>query len=156
MRLFAVGGTLAVTLAFAISGCAPTEFAPSGADDGGAYSGSSSTSDTGDVPTAPEAPPIDVPAEPAPASFEIGSDFDQSCSVAWPSAPTVTTTSIQLTLSCSGVPSTYPLVIAVYPDPSLSITPSTGQLRVAGTIVDIGTSESGLVFLIVSARSITF
>lgn len=82
MRLFAVGGTLAVALAFAISGCAPTEFAPSGADDGGAYSGSSSTSDTGDVPTAPEAPPIDVPAEPAPASFEIGSDFDQSCSVA--------------------------------------------------------------------------
>ena len=104
-------------------------------------------------PAAPvaEAP---SPAQPAAASYEVGDPFDESCSVAWPSAPAVTATDIQITAQCSGVPGTYPLVLVVYPDPSLPITPSTGSFRVVGEVYGTATSQAGMPYLIVLASEV--
>lgn len=160
MKAFLTTGILAAALV--LSGCAASQPSTLGGGDGAPPAMGEqepSTEDTGagaDAGGAAPAPVVEEPAAPSQTSFEIGSPFDQSCSVAWPSAPVVTSTSIQLTLSCDGVPEAYPLVVAVYPDPDLAVTPATGRLRVSGTIADIGRSESGLVFLVVRASAITF
>lgn len=158
MKSFLMGVTLAAAFVISISGCASTSSLYADSGDTGSTVDGGSSSQVGGAQTEADAPSPaqEEPAAPAPTSFDVGSDFNQNCSVAWPSAPIVTTSAIQLTLSCGGVPSTYPLVVAIYPDPNLPVTPSTGQMNVVGSIVDIGKSESGLVFLIVRATAVTF
>lgn len=55
-------------------------------------------------------------------TFEIGDEFNSSCVVAWPTAPTYTSQGIGLTLSCSGIPNQFLFVDVFYPDPKLPIT----------------------------------
>jgi hypothetical protein len=51
---------------------------------------------------------------------------------------------VEMTMSCTGVPQQYTFVDVGYDDPSLPITPSTGQVHVVGQIVDV--AENGLGF----------
>ena len=103
-------------------------------------------------PTAPTAaPPPIVDPEP---DFEVGAEFDADCVNAWPTAPTYTTSSIILTMSCPSVPGQFLFVKVTYPDPDLPITPSTGMVRVHGQIVDVARSAYGFTSLIVEADQI--
>lgn len=88
-------------------------------------------------------------------SFEVGAGYSGSCSVAMPYAPTVTSKTIQMMMSCSGVPKEYLLVQVVYGDPDLQVSPSTGAMHVEGTVADIAKSESGMKIPIIAADKIT-
>jgi hypothetical protein len=59
-----------------------------------------------------------------------------------------------MTMSCSGLSSTYPLVLVVYPDPKLKVTGSTGAMRVEGKIQDFGENATMGKFPIIVAASI--
>jgi hypothetical protein len=87
-------------------------------------------------------------------SFEMGAAFDEKCVVAWPTAPTRTSRDIQMTMDCTNVPKQYLLTKVVYGDPNLPITPSTGQIRVRGHVVDVARSEYGFKLLVVQADSV--
>jgi hypothetical protein len=100
--------------------------------------------------TTPSPPPVSDGT----SHFEIGDRFVASCVVAWPTAPVRTTTTIQMRMSCNGVPQQYLFVDVVYPDPNLQVTPSTGYMQVEGTIADMATSEFGYRTLIVQADRI--
>jgi hypothetical protein len=86
--------------------------------------------------------------------FGIGDEFDSYCQVAWPTAPTRTTTAIEMTMTCHGVPQQFTFVDVAYPDPNLPITPSTGRVHVHGRVQDIATSEYGFKVLVVLADRI--
>jgi hypothetical protein len=88
--------------------------------------------------------------------FGIGDDFDLICYVAWPTAPTYTSNSIEMTMACPNMPKQYLFAHVSYPDPDLPMTPSTGNVRVVGTIVNIATSAYGYKELVVDAREIGF
>ena len=88
-------------------------------------------------------------------AFEVGAGYSGSCSVAMPYAPTVTSKTIQMMMSCSGVPKEYLLVQVVYGDPDLQVSPSTGAMHVEGTVADIAKSESGMKIPIIAADKIT-
>ena len=147
------------TLALLAAGALAVALAGCSAAPASSYSDYSEPDDVVQDEAASE-PAAEAPEEAPPADtdpFAIGSDFSQSCSIAWPSAPVVTSSAIQLTLQCSGVPSDqYQLVVAVYPDPDLPVTPSTGSMQVSGTVADVGTSGSGLVYLVVQASAVDF
>jgi hypothetical protein len=109
--------------------------------------------------TQPAAAPVRTPPpppiiDPAPR-YEVGSSFDTDCVNAWPTAPTYTTTSIELTMSCPAVPGQFLFVQVSYPDPNFPITPSTGRISVHGRIVDIAHSAYGYTELVVSADRMT-
>jgi hypothetical protein len=147
-----------------LAGCSAGTSYDSGAEDPPAFSDSGSGSDvdsgSGSDDAAVEPPPAEEPAEPAApaappaASFTKGDPFDQSCSVAWPSAPVVTSDVIQITAFCPNVPSTYPLVLIQYSDPTLPLNPSTGSFRVVGTVYGSATSDAGMPYLIVIADQV--
>jgi hypothetical protein len=142
-----------------LAGCSAGTSYDSGAEDPPAFSDSGSDVDSGSSPDddAVEPPPAEEPAPPpAPpaASFAKGDPFDQSCSVAWPSAPVVTSDVIQITAFCPNVPSTYPLVLIQYSDPTLPLNPSTGSFRVVGTVYGSATSDAGMPYLIVIADQV--
>lgn len=111
-------------------------------------------------------PPVDAepsqeaaaPADPSPApvasTYAAGDFFDESCSVAWPSAPQVTATDIQITSYCPNVPNSYAVVLVVYGDPTLPITTSTGSFRVIGEVYGSATSQAGMPYLIVLADEV--
>lgn len=88
--------------------------------------------------------------------FGIGDRFDLVCYVAWPTAPTYTSDSIEMTMACPEMPKQYLFAHVSYPDPNLPMTPSTGNVRVIGTIVDTATSGYGFKELIVNATKIGF
>jgi hypothetical protein len=108
--------------------------------------------------TAVDPAPVDEVEEEAPAppasTFAPGDAFSQTCSVAWPSAPQVTATDIQITSYCPNVPSTYAVVLVVYPDPSLPITTSTGSFQVVGQVYGSAESPAGMPYLIVIADEV--
>jgi lysophospholipase L1-like esterase len=114
------------------------------------------------APTAvPVAPTSTAASTPAPIGdgtthFDIGEEFQSPCVVAWPTAPTYTSRSIILTMSCSSAPAQFLFVRVTYPDPDLPITPSTGTVQVHGTITDYGSSPYGYRLLLVDADSITW
>ena len=106
------------------------------------------------VPQAPQAPP---PSNPPPiraggtSHFEIGDPFTDQCYVAWPTAPTRTHTTIQMTMHCAHQPSQFLFTAVIYADPNLHVTPSTGNMLVTGHIVDYATSEYGYKEMVVQA-----
>lgn len=105
----------------------------------------------------PGATPPPPPSEtPAPLSDGTslngpGDPFESYCSVAWPTAPTYTSTSIILTMTCSSSPESVLFTQVTYPDPNLPINPSTGRVLVRGTVVEEVTSAYGYRTLIVQA-----
>lgn len=108
-------------------------------------------------PPATSPPATSPPATEAPSSgFEIGDPFSESCVVAWPSAPIRDSSSIQMQMSCPGVPSEFFLVQVVYPDPELEVTPSTGAMQVTGEVADVARSQLGYQVLVVVADDIEF
>jgi hypothetical protein len=88
--------------------------------------------------------------------FGIGDAFDLICYVAWPTAPTYTSNTIEMTMACPNMPKQYLFAHVSYPNPDLPMTPSTGNVRVVGTITNIATSAYGYKELIVDARQIEF
>jgi len=89
--------------------------------------------------------------------YSIGAAFDDECVVAWPTAPTVTSSSIEMTMTCAHVPEGQFLFTYVgYGNPNLTVTPDTGKMHVIGKVVDIAKSDYGYKELVVQASSITF
>lgn len=87
--------------------------------------------------------------------YAVGSDFNATCTIAWPTAPVRTTSAIQMTTTCPGVPSTFQFVVVVYGDPKLAVSPSHATIVVRGKVVDIAQSEYGFKELVVEASSAT-
>lgn len=88
------------------------------------------------------------------AHFDIGDDFDRTCVVAWPTAPVRASESIQMRMSCVGVPDQFLFVDVVYGDPDLEVTPSKAKMVVHGTIADVARSEYGFTTLVVAADEV--
>ena len=87
---------------------------------------------------------VPVTTLPQTHSFAPGAHFDDYCVIAWPTAPTYTSTSIQMTMSCEDVPEgQYLFTDVVYNDPSLQPTPSTGRMHVVGTVIDVAAPTMG-------------
>lgn len=112
------------------------------------------------VPDAPAKPPVVVPppAEPtrpvARNSVTPGSPFNARCVIAWPTAPSRGSQSIQMRTSCSGVPNDILFVDIVYADPNLPVTPSRSTMQVQGRVHDLVRSEYGFKVLVVEAHHI--
>jgi hypothetical protein len=116
---------------------------------------------TAQVPvTQPPSPPVTSSSAPpitdGTSHWNKGDPFDMQCVVAWPTAPSYTSTAIEMTMSCPGVPQQFLFVSVTYPDPNLPITPGTGAVRVRGTIADFATSAYGFRELVVLANSVTW
>lgn len=108
------------------------------------------------TPTAPPAPPPPATSQAPVDAFSPGSRFDDYCYVAWPTAPSYTSTSIQMTMSCNHVPqSKFLLTQVVYDDPQLRVTPSTGRMHVTGTVLDTARSAMGYDLLMVHATTVS-
>jgi hypothetical protein len=101
----------------------------------------------------PENPPADQ--NDGSEEFEIGTRYSGKCIVAWPTAPTITSTAIQMTMDCSGVPDKYMLTVVIYGDPTLNVTPTTGQMAVTGVVVDFAENQYGYTMPIIQADTIT-
>ncbi|MDY2941012.1 MAG: hypothetical protein SOS98_01590 [Varibaculum sp.] len=54
------------------------------------------------------------------------------------------------------MPDDYLLTQVVYADPSLNVTPSTGEMQVTGTVADIAQNGNGMEVPIIEANSVTF
>ncbi|HEY5182563.1 MAG TPA: SGNH/GDSL hydrolase family protein [Dermatophilaceae bacterium] len=110
-----------------------------------------------EAPPATQAPPANTPppirAE-GTSHYEIGDPFSDQCYVAWPTAPTHTQTTIQMTMHCSHQPAQFLFTSVVYGDPNLQVTPSTGNMLVTGHIVDYATSGYGFKELVVQADQV--
>ena len=105
------------------------------------------------TPTTTMATPTPAPSVSQPLA--IGAPFDSECVVAWPTAPVRTSDSIQMTMSCKGVPEDrFLFTQVVYGDPNLPITPDHDQARVIGKVADIATSGYGYRELVVEATSV--
>jgi hypothetical protein len=108
-------------------------------------------------PTPTANPQPSARATAAPAHYSIGSAFQDECVVAWPTAPTITSDSIIMTMSCQHVPESEFLFVQVtYDDPSLHVTPDTGSMEITGHIADIAQSDYGYRELIVQASHVSF
>jgi len=107
------------------------------------------------APTTQAPPPAPATTSQPDSGFGIGTSYSGKCYVAWPTAPVTTSTTIQMTMSCSGVPSQYALVLVVYGDPSLPVTPSTGAMTVTGVVQDFEQSQMGMTVPIIMATNIT-
>lgn len=59
-------------------------------------------------------------------------------------------------MDCINVPDDYLLTQVVYADPSLNVTPSTGEMQVTGTVADIAQNGNGMEVPIIEANSVTF
>lgn len=112
---------------------------------------------TGDAP-APSPSPTVARTQPtvrsSEAHFDIGEPFDRTCVVAWPTAPVRATESIQMRMSCIGVPDQFLFVDVIYGDPDLEVTPNKAKMVVHGTIADVARSEYGFTTLVVAADEV--
>jgi hypothetical protein len=86
--------------------------------------------------------------------YGIGDAFSDYCYVAWPTAPTYTQSTIQMTMHCSHQPAQFLFTSVSYDDPNLPVTPSTGNMLVEGHIVDYAQSAYGYKELVVQADRI--
>jgi hypothetical protein len=92
---------------------------------------------------------------PTTGSLTSGSSFSSMCVVAWPTAPTITSNSIQMTMSCDVVPEgEYLFTVVTYGDPNLPICPDHPDADVVGTVSGTATSEYGYKELLVQASSV--
>jgi hypothetical protein len=107
----------------------------------------------------PKPKPAPTPSTSPPAaddSFAIGSPFASWCVVAWPTAPTVSSEGIEMTMSCEAVPEDQYLFTDVsYGDPNLPISPDHSRAYVEGTVTDVARSEYGFSELVVEASKVT-
>lgn len=110
--------------------------------------------DAAPVTQQPQQPVQKAPIEDPAADFDVGDPFADRCQVAWPTAPTYTTTSIIMTMRCMKQPQQYLFVQVSYPDPNLPVNPSTGYMQVRGQIVDASRSAYGFRQLIVQADEV--
>ncbi len=110
----------------------------------------------GTVAAAPRStPPPSVPTRPAVTGIAVGNVFDSHCVVAWPTAPSYTSTGVSMTMSCTGVPmSRYLFTRVIYDDTAFTISPSTGRVHVHGRVVDVARSGLGFSELVVQADHI--
>jgi hypothetical protein len=106
--------------------------------------------------TPTSAPTTSPPPTTSPtSSLSPGQHFDSRCVVAWPTAPEVSSTYIQMTMSCDAVPeSEYLFTVVQYDDPNLPVTPDTGSMEVIGTIIASVRSDYGYSELEVQASRI--
>lgn len=105
----------------------------------------------------PVTPPSTPTQTPTPNGLAVGDHFSDQCGIAWPTAPTYTSDSIEMTMSCEHVPEgEYLFTDVVYNDPNLQPTPDTGLMRVIGTIVGVAHSDYGFSILEVQASDVTF
>ena len=110
---------------------------------------------TGVAPTATAAPTTTA-TPPSSGDFSVGAPFRDRCTVAWPTAPTVTSTQIQMTMECPHVPeSQFLLTVVIYDDPNLPVSPSHATMDVVGKVVDVAMSGYGFKELVVHADQIT-
>lgn len=111
------------------------------------------------APTAPlpAAPPTPTTAAAQPGTnLTVGSHFDDYCVIAWPTAPSYTGNSIEMTMSCQHVPEgVYLFTDVLYNDPHFQPTPETGQMHVVGTVVGVARSALGFSELEVKASHVT-
>lgn len=85
------------------------------------------------------------------STYGVGERFSDLCSVAWPTAPTITADSIEVLTFCQHMLEQFTFVHVSYPDPNLPLNPMTGFSLVEGTIVGTSTSSLGLKTLLVEA-----
>lgn len=102
-----------------------------------------------------------VPSHPTPqtqqgSSYSPGAPFDDYCVINWPTAPTYTSSSIQMVMGCKHVDQNkFFFTQVVYGDPKLPVTPSTGAMHVVGHVIDSAHSAYGFNVLVVEATKIT-
>jgi hypothetical protein len=102
------------------------------------------------------APTTTTTSPPAAPSFAIGARFNDDCVIAWPTAPSYTSTSIEMTMTCDHVPEgQYLFTNVTYDDPSLQPTPDSGTMHVIGRVEDVARSDYGYTELVVQASSVT-
>lgn len=160
VRSAAVGGVALLSIGVLLAACSALEsdssglmdisqasdstgdgFTPSGRDD----AATSSTAAAFDDRTEVDAPGTS-------GSFEIGDEFDGTCTVAWPSSPMHTSEGTQIRTTCAGMESSeFQFVDILVLDPRLELTPSRATVRVHGQVVDIVDSEMGFTTLAVIA-----
>jgi hypothetical protein len=100
--------------------------------------------------------PVATTQAPGSSGFTPGDHFDDHCVIAWPTAPSYTSTSIQMTMSCEHVPENlYLFTQVVYGDPNLQPNPDTGEMHVVGTVIDVARSDYGYSELEVQASQVT-
>ena len=115
---------------------------------------STTTTSTTTTTTFPPAP-TSTTLPPAP-TFATGSHFSDDCVIAWPTAPSYTNNSIEMTMSCEHVPEDqYLFTNVVYDNPSLQPTPDTGTMHVVGQVVGVARSDYGYSELEVQASNVT-
>ncbi|MCB1038728.1 MAG: SGNH/GDSL hydrolase family protein [Acidimicrobiales bacterium] len=105
------------------------------------------------APPGTTAPPDDDGIDSG-GTFDVGDRFEATCTIAWPTAPSRTTSTIEMTTSCTGVPGQFLFVHISYDDPDLPVAPSPATMHVVGTIADISVSEYGYKTLIVLAEAV--
>jgi hypothetical protein len=111
---------------------------------------------TAPPPTTPTTAPTTTPPTAAAPSFAVGAPFNDDCVIAWPTAPSYTSNSIEMTMSCDHVPEgQYLFTDVIYDDPSLQPTPDSGTMHVVGTVVDVARSDYGYSELVVQASHVT-
>lgn len=98
---------------------------------------------------APSQPPITTGDR-----IDVGDPFRDRCTIAWPTAPTRTTTSILMRTTCQKVTGQFLFVDITYGDPDLAVTPSHSTVDVEGRIADIAESELGFKVLMVLADQV--
>ena len=108
-------------------------------------------SDDATTPTSDTVAPTVRSSEP---HFDVGEDFDSTCTIAWPFAPSRGVESVSFRTTCLGIPAQFLFVDITYADPDLPVSPSRPRMRVRGTIEDISRSEIGFTVLVVRADEI--
>lgn len=84
--------------------------------------------------------------------FEIGAPFEDTCTIAWPTAPSRGSQGTQIRTTCRGVDAgEYQFVDILVLDPDLEVTPSNSIVHVSGEVVDVVESEMGFTTLAVVA-----
>lgn len=85
--------------------------------------------------------------------LQLGDRFEDTCTIAWPTAPSRSSQGTQIRTTCAGVDtSEFQFVDILVLDPDLEVTPSSSTVHVSGEIVDIIDSDMGFRTLAVIAE----
>lgn len=92
------------------------------------------------------------PERGARAQIAIGSPFEDICTVAWPTAPSLSSQGTQIRTTCRGVDTgEYQFVDILVPDTDLEVTSSNPTVRIRGEVADVIESGMGFTTLAVIA-----